>query len=349
MPSKKILGLELLRGLCALLVACYHGLIWGEVSLYPSWGLYGVYVFFVISGAVLYQNYHGALTLGTPGPGELTVAGFLFKRFARLAPLMWACVFLQAVVRHNWVSDEEFLNLSFLFGFASPGLTSYLSGGWSIGIEFVLYALFPMLLAFTRDTRTMILTLVIFLVLRVAFVALLLRQGSFTANWALYTQPGAFLVFFFGGMLIAKVMPLVRMPLWILLAIGLACGIALFVFPGRSFEEVLLGGRGLVLTGLSIVIVAAFFWSPSSGFGAAVSQFFGDVSYGLYLLHPLVWAALHRYLPPMSSGSRIAIMISTAMIAAWLSLRFFERPVRAWILRWGERRAASGRPAERAA
>ena len=229
--------------------------------------------------------------------------------------------------------DHYFLNLSFLFGFASPGQTSYLTGGRSLGIEFVLYALFPVLLAFARDTRLMLATLLAFLVLRAAFLSFLLGHATLYDNWGLYTQPGAFLVFFFGGMIIAKIMPTVHLPASALFLLGLGCAAALFVYPGSSFEAVLLGARGLLLTVLSIAIVAAFFWSPSFKLGAVVSQFFGDISYGLYLMHPLVWAATKRYLPPMAAVEQIAVTIAIAASAAWLSLRFYERPIRTWIVR----------------
>jgi peptidoglycan/LPS O-acetylase OafA/YrhL len=331
--SRKVLGLELLRGLCALLVACYHCLMWAGIARFPTWGLYGVYVFFGISGAVLYQNYHGVISLAPTAPGELSVPKFLLKRFARLAPLTWACILLPAIGRNSWVPDQYFLNLSFLFGFASPGQTSYLTGGWSIGIEFVLYSLFPVLLAFAKDARLMIATLLAFLALREAFLSFLLGHATLYDNWALYTEPAAFLVFFFGGMVVAKVMPSVRIPAPVLFVLGMGCAAGLFVYPGPSFEAMLLGARGLLLTVLSIVIVATFFWSPSFKLGAVVSQFFGDISYGLYLMHPLVWAATKRYLPPMPAAEHIAVTLAIAAPAAWLSLRFYERPIRAWIVR----------------
>src|SRR3972149_4937923 len=130
----QILGLEFLRGLCALFVAIFHWLSWAEIAELHSWGLYGVYIFFVISGAVLYLNY---------GDGRTPTDVFLLKRFARLAPLYVAAVIAMGFMSDTWDWRKQLLNVSMLFGFVSPGETSMVTGGWSLGIEFVLYALFP--------------------------------------------------------------------------------------------------------------------------------------------------------------------------------------------------------------
>jgi peptidoglycan/LPS O-acetylase OafA/YrhL len=315
------------------LVANYHCLNWSRIALFPTWGLYGVYVFFGISGAVLYYNYRDSLTLDVARQGQLSVPRFLLKRFARLAPLCWACILVPAIGRNSWVPDQYFLNLSFLNGFGAPGHSSYLTGGWTLAIEFVLYALFPTLLSLTKDVGTMVLTLLVLLLLRVAYGSFVLKDATLTGAWITYTEPAAFLIFFFGGMVTARVMSIVAAPRLALFGIGMLCGIILVAFPGSGFEQVLLGARGLFLTLLSMALVAAFYWSPTSRLGAAISQFFGDISYGLYLLHPLVWAAILRYFPPMSAPGRIASTITIATAAAWLSLRLYERPVRAWILR----------------
>jgi exopolysaccharide production protein ExoZ len=321
---KRIMGLELLRGLCALLVAIYHCLLLSGTAIFPTWGLYGVYVFFGISGAVLYHNYHSTLS------GELTIPQFLLRRFARLAPLVWACILVPALVRNVWDLDRYFLSVSLLQGFGSPGLTSYLVGGWSIGIEFVLYALFPTLLAFTRDTLTMIGALVVLLVLRLMFVNYVLDGTDLDHAWGAYIQPAAFLWFFFGGMVLAKVMP--QIPHIMFGIGGVLCALALFAFPGASFEAVLLGFRGAVLTVIALVIVGSFFWSPSSAIGVGISRFFGDISYGLYLLHPIVWVASGHYLS-LTLPVHIMLTLAVSAGAAWLSFRYYERPVRLWIVR----------------
>lgn len=323
---KRILGLELLRGLCALLVALYHCLLLGQVAEFPTWGWYGVYVFFGISGAVLHYNYHG--TLGT----ELGIPAFLLKRFARLAPLYALCALIPVILHWQWVPDRDFLNVSLLFGFVSPGATQSVTGGWSLGIEFALYALFPTLLAFAKDTKTALLALLAFLLLRMAFIHYLMRDGSLTDSWGLYTQAGSFLFFFFGGMLVSRHMSQATLRPWLIAAVGVACGALLFAIPGSSADEVVAGAWGWSGSALALLIVAGFYWSPSSALGAAVCRFFGEISYGLYLLHPILWFSSIKHLPDLTAWQRTVIVIPAAVGLAW-ALRFYERPMRRLILR----------------
>jgi peptidoglycan/LPS O-acetylase OafA/YrhL len=306
----RILGLELLRGLCALLVALYHVLWWSGIAHFREWGLYGVYVFFGISGAVLYHTYHGT---------DLSTPQFLLRRFARLAPLYGACALAPTLAGREWEGAREFLNVSMLFGFASPGQTSSVTGGWSLGIECVLYVLFPVLLTLMTSWRVTLATVAVFTALRMAFASQVMGDDLF-GSFAVYTQPGAFLVFFFGGMAIAK-----WSPTWKgLPALGLLCAVLLFAFPGGGDRDILLGWRGLFYTLLSVVIVAGFFWTTTNFVLAGVSRFLGDASYGLYLIHPFVWS-LAEGLPTLP---RILTTLVGATGLAWLALRFYERPIR---------------------
>lgn len=318
-PEQKspIYGLELLRGACALGVAVYHCAGWaGLVHLY-SWGLYGVYIFFVISGAVMFHNYHG---MG--GPGAISVPRFLYKRFVRLAPLFAVCVVLTAILMHQWPAAKQVLNASLLFGFVDPGGTSLVTGGWSLGIEFVLYALFPVMLAFTASTRLIVATFVALLALRMLGTWVALDGRTLAQGWAAYTQPGVFLVFFFGGMVLAK---------WngfrhqALLALA---GIPVFAFVGPSEEGVLLGLPGMLYTLASVAMVGGFFWSPRSRPVLAACRFLGDCSYGLYLLHPIVWLVVHKFGAGLPIEAQILATLVLSLAAAWCSLYLFERPIK---------------------
>jgi peptidoglycan/LPS O-acetylase OafA/YrhL len=331
--SKRVLGLEFLRGSCALIVAIYHCLYFTGVAVLPSWGLYGVYIFFVISGAVLYRNYHDTLALAEVGPGQISVPKFLLKRFARLAPLLWACLLVPAILHNSWVPDRYFLNLTLLFGEGAPGATSYLAGGWTLGIEFALYALFPVLLAFTRRWRTIAITVGIFLLLRMAFLSFVLSSGSFSQKWPIHIQPAAFLFFFFSGMAVAKLLPGLRVSRFLLLAVGLLAAFPILAFPGRDFDQIVLGLPGVAFTVLSVAVVVGFFWSPRSAVAIAVFAFFGDISYGLYLLHPIVWAGLKHYAPGLSDMARILATLIISIVTAKILLHYYERPLRFWIVR----------------
>ena len=78
----RVLGWDLLRGLCALAVGVYHLSMWLEVGHFYAFGSYGVYIFFVLSGASLMYTYGGHLE-----ERSFKFKKFLLFRYFRLAPL----------------------------------------------------------------------------------------------------------------------------------------------------------------------------------------------------------------------------------------------------------------------
>jgi len=326
----QILGLELLRGLCALLVALYHCFMWSGVGRFHSWGLYGVYIFFGISGAVLYLNYHDRLGQ------ELSIGSFLLKRFARLAPLYIACVVTTGLVLaglslDQWPVLSQAINASMLFGFLNPGLVSTVTGGWSLGIEFVFYILFPVLLAFMKNERVMWVTLIWLLALRVIYIESIFDTRTFEEAYGEYTQAGTFLVFFFGGMVAAKVIAWHR---WYVV-VGCAAALVMFSLPMSSADDALTGTHGVAYAVFAMAIIPCFFFSPSGQVLRSLSRFMGEISYGLYLIHPIAWVMIQKFIP-MDTAAQIVVTLVVSTGFSWVALRLYERPTKAWILRYGQ-------------
>lgn len=322
---EQVQGLEFLRGACAIAVALFHCLEGGGVAEMYNWGLYGVYIFFVISGAVLYYNYAG---LTDPGP-------FLLKRFARLAPLYLLVMLIAALGQHQVIGWRHVMNVTMLFGFSNPAFST-VTGGWSLGIEFALYALFPVLLVFTRSWSTVVTTVAILLLLRISNAETAVH-GSIAEWWLAYTQVGSFLFFFFGGMAIAKLMDLKVAGARLLAMIGTVCLVGVFAIP--MSEYVLIGWAGAAYSVMCLPIVAwAFRWKLPG------SRFLGETSYGLYLLHPLVWGTLNHGLH-LSVFWRMVLTIPVSMGIAWVVLRVYETPVKRWIL--GQRAPLDLLPSEK--
>ena len=144
---ERVSGWDLLRGLCALAVMAYHLLGWQDIVHLSPLGTYGVYLFFTLSGASLGYAYP-ASAVATPG----AVARFLAVRWFRLAPLyILACgVFLAMLAARlgHWADLLPLrlaLNATFAFGLSDPSVWALAVGGWSLGVEFVFYLLFPFL------------------------------------------------------------------------------------------------------------------------------------------------------------------------------------------------------------
>ena len=343
----RILGWDLLRGLCALAVACYHLLLWQDVAALHSFGSYGVYLFFVLSGASLAYTYEASIAAHRFSFGK-----FLWVRYLRLAPLYVA---LMAVVL-PWKLLKEgaslelgvtyLLNVTLLFGFYKPSTHAVLVGGWSLGIEVIYYLLFPLLMLSFRQRALAWGVFGALLAIQVAWIVATIGQASgYVQNAQAYHQAPAFAAYFMGGCLIGVARRRgadKRLPQSLGLA-GMAAGFALLLAanPVQQGDE-LMGWRGVLLCSLCFALVYLAGHVKLQGVTARVAGYFGDATYGVYLLHPVIFFGLvFVVLPRLGMPSPIswdlpgrlvllAAVVSAAFVLALLSEKYFEKPLRAW-------------------
>lgn len=336
----RVAGFDLLRGLCALAVACYHALDWSGAPTPHNLGTYPVYIFFALSGASMTLAYAPRFAAGFP------VQRFLALRFARLAPLYLLGLVL-AIARmlgegsYGLVqAGYSLLNLGFVFGLGNPGATAQVTGGWSLGIEFVFYLLFPVLLALVGGRWWLWFVAACF-VAQHLFIALVFANGATLAqNWSSYTQFLAFVFYFAAGCAIGRALREGRLPApgWAGFA---ACLVAIGASSGASTEAGLTGLTGLLLSLAATMAVAAAATLRLRGIVGNVSALLGRASYGIYILHPGVFASLAAL---DMGGSSLALALLTAALSLPLALAvewLFERPAQRRVKGW---LAGSGRP-----
>lgn len=344
-PNEKrtrVIGFDLLRGLCALAVAAYHMLYWSKTAHLHNLGLYGVYVFFILSGASMTIAYAPRFEKG------YAFSKYLALRFLRLSPLyaLVTCVSTALLVRGSGFSFDLavkfLLNVTFLMGLANPGTTALVTGGWSLGIEFVFYLVFP-LVAAVAQTRWFRWSALALCGVQVLFVNQVLSGLELDAAWGAYTQFASFVGYFAAGVLIGVAVNrraldesgFAAWAAWVLLLVALATQ------SGATARESLVGIRGVLMTAVSIALVAVAARLPIRGVGDRIAGMLGDASYPLYLVHPLVFTVLgSRFLfrsllessPLVFVGGALAASLAVSL-ATW---RWFEKP----ILEWGKRRLA---------
>jgi peptidoglycan/LPS O-acetylase OafA/YrhL len=347
--AERVLGWDVLRGLCALAVASYHLLYWQGLASLHTLGSYGVYMFFVLSGASLAYNYGGKLA----GPRD--AGAFLLTRWMRLAPLylVLCLVFVAFLSLRNGELVDRLplrlaLNATFAFGLHDPAVWALLVGGWSLGIEFVCYLAFPLLLAALRRPAWCALVALALGGLQWAWIARTVgAEAGYAAGTVAYHQVPAFAAYFFGGCVIGHwrrtrdfaLGPAAGVAVW--LATG---GLLLALNPAQAGDE-LLGPRGAALAGLCFVAVFTSGQVGLSARAAGLARWLGDITYGCYLLHPMLffgftWFVLPRF--GVSEDAPLPIALRWAVLAAVLALsclgaaaseRWFEAPLR----RWGKR------------
>lgn len=333
--AERIIGFDLLRGLCALGVASYHMLKWQQLADLHDLGLYGVYIFFALSGASMTVAYGQRFRDG------FSVSRYLAQRYLRLAPLFVLVTVIVFLLdsRLNGLSSAMLgrliLNCTFVFGFTNPGSTSIATGAWSLGIEFIFYLLFPLFVAVRRTRWFLVIALGAF-VCQVLFVNQALANRSLSAAWTDYTQFGSFMGYFAAGVLVGT---LLRQNSGVTRWAAVPFFVCLFVVAtqsGDSEAASLVGVRGVVLSLSSIALVAASAWLvvPTRGL-RALSTWLGDISYALYLLHPLVFGLLasrHLLQATQASSPRqfVFVAIGLSLTISTIVHRSFEKRLMSW-------------------
>ena len=327
-PQHRVLGFDVLRGLCAIGVAYYHLRGWLTHEHWHVLGTYGVYIFFILSGASLMLAY-------AQRQNGFHVGSFLWRRFLRLAPLLWLVIAYDTYLHppeNFFHSAQIFLNASLLYGLANPGQISLVGGGWSLGIEVVYYLFFPVIIAvFTSWRPALLITLVVLICQWVFVNAMLPFDGSFVISWASYAQPLSFAGYFLAGCLIGKYfleVPVntsrIRNAIFVLGTTGL---IILLIFCRAEHVETLLTSwLGPVLTVLSIILVLSAGHVQFSHLWEWPARLLGHASYGIYLLHPLLYQVFYK-----PSGDVPLIILKTMVTSFILALVFYymvETPIR---------------------
>lgn len=342
-------SLDIFRGFMALAVALYHFGYWFPVleqgrfaaDTAKKIGVYGVEGFFVVSGFCFFHLYGAEL---------LTASGartFFVKRFFRIAPLFYLAVALNAAlgfVGGGVPYSARMLaeNATLTFGLFHPNHALVL-GGWSVGLEFVFYFAFPFLAWAAARWKG-------FLAFGTVALALLSAPWTFVyvpgagaagnANFHTYVAVANHAFLFLAGGLIAQVRAAwpIRLPRWAFL---LLAGILAAVFLGRHrhfYDDftIMVGWTRYLFCALAVaaVAVAAFYEAPDSPV-KTVGRYLGDVSYSVYLLHPLVKEGMERLRPGGWApwpGFLVAVALTFAL--STLTYRFLERPMMALGKRW---------------
>jgi peptidoglycan/LPS O-acetylase OafA/YrhL len=333
----RIYGFDLLRGLCALGVVIFHALYWTNRVLLSNIGLFYVDLFFVISGASLYWVYSDRLA------GATDMFRYFCRRLARLLPLYLVLVVVGLYYfRASWTAAEvskTYLNVTMLFALGVPGEDAAVGNGWSLGVEMVFYLSFPVLAAFVRSRVWWVVAVLLMLGQR-CYYEMLFQHGTLVEQWARYTHFLSFVYYFYIGGCIGRLVREVEMPRWRVSWVLLPLMLVLLAVANPAVrEDTLRGMYGTVLILLipGLVVLAATIGAGS--LGRIVATQLGDISYGVYLIHPLVAGRVPRWIIACDRWLlTVGYIVLVSIALAWLSSRLIEMPIRGWWrrneLRW---------------
>lgn len=369
MVTKRIRGLDGLRGVAILLVMLFHyvkpsGL--GVFGRFCSAGWIGVDLFFVLSGFLI----TGILFDVRNEPGYLR--NFYVRRVLRLFPayFVFACVTLllaQGPGEYPWRITAPFLfygaNLVYLFepNFQSIGPVTVIHL-WSLALEEQFYLIWPWLLALAA-TRERILKMCVVGMVGSLGLRLMLANADLPPA-ALYaelpTRADSLLI----GAAIAMMVRDPRFDLRRIIqhvrAAGVIAAIA-FLWMGHatgfSFKTEPIKTWGFscvaVAAGAAVLLARTEGTWTNQLCATRLLRFFGKYSYGMYLIHfaPdqqflrfLTW--LHYFIPRQGITGIVGFLVILAVVtvAAVLSFHLIEEPFLRLKRRFEDQRAATETP-----
>ncbi len=335
-------SLESLRGVAALMIVFYHLSELLKVPLPDGFGFIhnefwlGVPLFYTLSGFVIAYGY--AERVGN----AIQLKQFYVARFFRIAPLfyiMLAMMVLWSWSMHRQTFDLETLviNVTFLFGLAPGKHESIVMGGWSIGIEMLFYILFPLFAMVIRSIAGVV----------IAFIAACCLSAW--AQWQIgqdfngygYMNLLTHLPFFVAGIGGYRIWQLSQfLPNaagWKLFGLSVALGLANFlnVIPGlnRLPGAIDLDLWALILGSLILSVCLVTFVPLEH----RLLRRCGELSFSLYLLHPVLMSVMHKFrlVDKLSAGiaNEWLVFISTSIftisllwVCSNITYRFIEVP-----------------------
>ena len=349
--------IEGLRAVAILLVVAAHARV--------SWlagGFVGVDVFYVLSGYLI----TGLLVQEIHETGDLRFANFYARRLRRLMPALLLMVAIVCVLGRLLLPAGEQLgqataaasallwisNFNFAFsnlGYFAPGADSNLFlHTWSLGVEEQFYTVWPLLVVLAmgawqgakrRPSAGRLKWY--FSVIFVLGLALSLYWTREAPQLAFYMMPSRAWQFALGALVfLAAGSPAFQMSgptigqKW--LRAGGWLGLAMILLSSVLIDgSVPYPGTWALLPSIGAALVLAAggggAWSAGNVLAIRPMQAIGRVSYAWYLWHWPVLLLGATLVDTDSGWNRLALVV-ISLIAATLSYRFFELPVRRWRL-----------------
>jgi len=334
--QSRVPGLDLLRLAAVAAVVFYHYGFWGPAShgvpqvaipslaTFAQYGFLGVPVFFTISGFVIAYSAEGR-----------TPVGFAIARFSRIYPTFVFCMtltFATILLIGGTNFEVNFGQWTANLFVAAPALgqayvdTSY----WSLVIEIVFYtwvAVFLSLGLFPRRIDAIILVW-----LAITFANELTIDAPIFEKLFIADDSGFFAV----GLLIYEHYR-GRRDLALCGIVALSVGTAVFqavhklerlgVHTGGTFDKRIVAA--ICLVSIAIIFLATRIRKLPLPAGLVLAA--GGITYPLYLLHmQMGYTILTAAAPVRNAELWTAAIVSGAVVLAWATWRFVERPAHRW-------------------
>jgi peptidoglycan/LPS O-acetylase OafA/YrhL len=355
--------LDGLRGVAAMMVVLFHLCEANSNGPYEqliNHGYLAVDFFFVLSGFVIGYAYDDRW-------GKLTIGGFYKRRLERLQPMVIMGMLIGAACfyfgdSHMWPMIHTVpvwkMLLIMLIGFTLiPIPVTWDIRGWqemhplngpgrSLFFEYIANILYA--IGLRKLSKTALTVFVLMAAAALIQYSVTCKSGDMTGGWSLNEEQlrigfTRLLYPFFAGLLLSRIIK----PGHINNAFLLCSVLLLVVFCVPRIGDPPHAWLNGLFESLSIIFVFPFIvYLGASGIIKGVREnkictFLGDISYPIYITHYAFiyiytgWVSDNKHAPLELKLIYGALTFAISIIFAYLSLKYYDEPVRAWLKkRW---------------
>jgi peptidoglycan/LPS O-acetylase OafA/YrhL len=300
----------------------------------------GVQLFFMMSAFTLYMSMSQK-----KGLEKNTYFNFFVRRIFRILPLFYFSVIIYFFIQNGnywWLKypniDSFSLiisTLTFTNGFHPIWINSIVEGGWSIAIEMIFYALFPLIFKYIKSLKRAMFFLIISLFISsLSYLIMikypLIEQDGLWKGFYYFNFLAQLPIFILGILIYLIINQKGRFTEWIN---DIQIPIILFAFyliSNLLFSHI----QNHVLIAFSMFIVVLTFTSKENKlFINKVTCFLGKISYSMYLTHfPVLFIMWKLNLIDVFKGQilnfglRFFILIVLTSLFSYITYRLIELP-----------------------
>jgi peptidoglycan/LPS O-acetylase OafA/YrhL len=340
--------LDGIRLISCISIVCYHFFpyIQGPLGELLLWIFRNarvlVDVFFIISGIVISWNYAGKIN------SRLAYAEFIKRRIARLYPLHLATLlfysfigiavangYLHVALERKYDFSEWLPNFFMVHAWGLSDKTAFNFPSWSVSAEFFAYLCFPVVYSIvSRSLRAAIVTVALLFAVGILLSEQLVERSliNLTVPWSIFRSVPSFC---FGVVLFCYREQLPHFSPKLLSTLFHRCSALL----GSALVII---DNGYVLLVAACLFVTLALMADRDGLRTTLSSpilvLSSHLTYSIYMLHALVATVFLSFVFPRVLGGlysyewvRIVCIvtgIALTVIAAKLSYRYFEKPMR---------------------
>lgn len=313
---------------------------WGDFLF--NHGHIGVPIFFIISGFIMVYT-----TNIDSRDSIANVKDFLIKRIIRVVPLYYLFTFGWIVITHTaslyLLNIDGFSKLIHALLFLPTGDTPPLYVGWTLNYEMFFYFIFAISLFFKKKAYYFIYSVLLILVFIVPLFSvkspetLFLHSSKhyFDSNYLILITNRILLFFLFGvlmGNTYSKI-ALNKQASVVVLLISLFLFTIYYFNIGSSFIY------DIIFCGLLVFSIIHFDKAHSKIQFGKYLRYLGDISYSMYLIHPLIIIYLPGILKKMNlhfiveSKLLFVLFIITTIVSSSISYNLIEVQLTKYIKR----------------